>query len=53
MLSRHEEAIRCLEKALAQDPSNADAWVVLSNSCFLLGKLEESAGRLIRHITSM
>ncbi len=39
----HEEAIRCLEKALEIDPTNADAWVVMSNSCFMLGRLEESA----------
>ncbi len=39
----HEEAITCLEKALSEDASIADAWVVLSNSCFALGRLEESA----------
>jgi Tfp pilus assembly protein PilF len=33
----------CLDKALATDPSNADAWVVMSNSCFMLVRLEESA----------
>ena len=43
MLKRHEEAIPCLEKALRLDPTNADAWVVMSNSCFMLGRLEESA----------
>ncbi|MGB7993942.1 tetratricopeptide repeat protein, partial [Methanoregula sp.] len=37
------EAIQCLEKALSLDPTIADAWVVLSNSCFALGRLEESA----------
>jgi len=42
-LSRHEEAICSLEKALEIDQTIADAWVVMSNSCFMLGKLEESA----------
>ena len=42
-LGRHEEAISCLEKALAVDSTIADAWVVMSNSCFMLGRLEESA----------
>jgi len=28
---------------LALDSSMADAWVVLSNSCFMLGRLDESA----------
>jgi tetratricopeptide (TPR) repeat protein len=43
MLGLHVEAIHCLEKALEYDSSNADAWVIMSNSCFMLGKLEESA----------
>ena len=43
MLGRHEEAIPCLEQALAINSDIADAWVVLSNSCFMLGRLEESA----------
>ena len=43
MIARHEEAVICLEKALAIDRSIADAWVVLSNSCFMLGRLDESA----------
>ena len=43
MLGRHTDAIQCLEKALSLDPSIADAWVVMSNSCFMIGRLEESA----------
>ena len=34
---------RSLESALKINPSIADAWVVMSNSCFMLGRLEESA----------
>jgi len=43
MLRRHKEAIPALEKALTLNPTIADAWVVLSNSNFLLGHLEASA----------
>jgi Tfp pilus assembly protein PilF len=32
-----------LEHALRINPSIADAWVVMSNSCFMAGRLEESA----------
>ena len=43
MLGRHDEAIYCLHRALSYDATIADAWVVLSNSCFARGELEESA----------
>jgi tetratricopeptide (TPR) repeat protein len=43
MLRRHKEAIPVLEKALTINPTIADAWIVLSNSNFLLGNLEASA----------
>ena len=43
MLGRHADAILCLDRALKADPTNADAWVVMSNSCFMLGRLDESA----------
>ena len=52
-LGLHDEAILCLRQALSNDPTIADAWVVLSNSCFALGRLEESATLLIRHIILM
>ncbi|MGA9030038.1 MAG: tetratricopeptide repeat protein, partial [Methanoregula sp.] len=42
-LGLHDEALLCLRQALSNDPTIADAWVVLSNSCFALGRLEESA----------
>ncbi len=43
MLGKHEDAVDCLEQALEINSTIADAWVVMSNSCFMLGRLEESA----------
>jgi superkiller protein 3 len=41
-LGQYAEALDCLGEALANDPQNADAWVVMSNCHFMLGNLEES-----------
>lgn len=39
---RHSEAIPCLEKVVEGEPRHAEAWIVLSNSHFLMGHMEDS-----------
>jgi len=43
-LGRFEEALGCLDKALALDPRNVNVWTNKGNSLYNLGRFEEALG---------